>query len=148
MKYYRNFLAIFLLTIAITISCTNEKKEKTLNEDQAQQTINPNVDSELSILMRNMFDEAKAIKKQVKNGEQITVKLNHEEILTAHATDPDEAASPEYKAFANLYLQSLKNLKSAKSDELVNFYSVMVENCMACHKVFCPGPLDRIRKLK
>lgn len=148
MKNKLKIIAFFFLIIAIAESCTEGKKKCSTSENQVQKPINPNGDSELALLMRAMFDEAQLIKEQINKGEPITINLNHEKILTAHATEPEKAASAEYKAFANLYLQSIKNLESAKPKQMLSIYDNMVENCMSCHKALCPGPIVRIKKLK
>ncbi|MCB0839161.1 MAG: hypothetical protein KDD99_20960, partial [Bacteroidetes bacterium] len=64
------------------------------------------------------------------------------------ATEPEKAASDEFKAFANGYLESVKNMQSASPTEMVSLYDNMVENCMSCHRAICPGPLTRIKKLQ
>jgi hypothetical protein len=110
--------------------------------------INPNGDSELALLMRNMYDETFEIKEQVANGQPITFSLKHEEILTAHATEPEKASSPEYKAFANVYLQTMNTLKTADSEDIPHLYENMVASCTVCHQALCPGPLVKIEKLK
>ena len=140
-------ITCLLLLFAFAVSCSEEKDCSNI-DNQVQKPLNPNGDSELALLMRAMFEEAQQIKQQIANNEPIKINLDHEKILTAHATEPEKAASAEYKAFANLYLQTMKNLETASSTQLVNLYDVMVENCMNCHKAMCPGPMVRIKKLK
>lgn len=148
MKKRLKIVASILVIFMIAVSCAEGKKESSSSENQVQQPINPNGDSELALLMRDMFDEAQLIKEQIAKGEPIEIKLDHEKILTAHATEPEKAASPEYKAFADLYLKSIKNLQSAETDKLSSKYNNMVVNCMSCHKAMCPGPIVKIKKLQ
>jgi hypothetical protein len=148
MKNMLKVTKYFLIIFAITVACTEEKKACATGEDQVQQPINPNGDSELALLMRAMFEEAQLIKQQIKNGEPITVKLDHEKILTAHATEPEKAASDTYKAFAELYLQNIKSLQSAEPQQVVNIYDNVVQSCMSCHQSLCPGPIVKIKKLQ
>ena len=136
----------FLFTLAV--SCSEEEKDCSNVDNRIQQPINPNGDSELALLMRAMFDEAEQIKQQIANGEPIKLNINHEKILTAHATEPKKAASAEYQAFANVYLQTIKNLQTASPTQIGNLYDNMVDNCMTCHKALCPGPMVRIKKLR
>jgi len=121
-----------------------------MNKDveNVQSQINPNGDSELALLMRDMYNEAERLKTQVENGEEVSISLDHERILTAHATEPDKAASPEYKAFAKSYLQSLESLQAANASQLQSQFDNVVANCMACHQSLCPGPMVRIKKLQ
>ncbi|WP_228851764.1 hypothetical protein [Aegicerativicinus sediminis] len=148
MKINLKVLTCFLLIFTVVVSCSEKKKESLVGENQIQQPINPNGDSELALLMRQMYDEAQLIKEQINKGEPIEINLNHEKILTAHATQPEKAASEEYRAFANLYLQSIKNLQSANANEVANIYDNMVVSCMTCHKVLCPGPMVKIKQLQ
>ena len=143
---FRLLLIVFIAIISV--SCGKKKKEILESENQVQKSINPNGDSELALLMRDMYDEAENIKKQIANGEVVTVSLDHQKILTAHATEPEKAASEEYKAFANMYLNSLKSLEEANETQLASRYDNLVANCMACHKTLCPGPVVKIKKLK
>lgn len=136
--------ALFILGVA----CSEEKTDLPKEENLIQQPLNPNGDSELALLMRAMEEEAKRIKEQVANGEPVTIELNHEEILTAHATEPKKAASPEYKAFAAAYLQAIESLKTATPDQSATIYDQMISSCMSCHQTLCPGPIVRIKKLQ
>ena len=78
----------------------------------------------------------------------ININVDHGRILTAQATEPEKAASAEYKDFANAYLKTMTNLETANSIQLTSIYDNMVNDCMACHKSMCPGPLTRIETLQ
>lgn len=134
-----------LLLFALGVSCS---EKECAGNDSSIQPLNPNGDSELALLMRAMFDEAGQIKRQIANGEPVRFNLDHEEILTAHATEPEKAASAEYQAFADVYLQTIEALQTANPAQVKTLYDSMVENCMSCHKALCPGPMVRIKKLR
>lgn len=138
----------FLLILMLSLSCNNREEAVTVDEKTGQNPINPNGDSELALLMRNMYDEAERIKKQIENSEEVIVSLDHERILTAHATEPEKATSPEYKAFAKSYLQSLNSLQEANAAQMASQFDNLVANCMACHQSLCPGPMVKIKKLR
>lgn len=144
---YQIVLGLLLLFV-LGVACSQEKKETLTFDNLIQQPINPNGDSELALLMRAMVEEAEQIKKQVANGEPVTITLDHEEILSAHATEPEKAASPEFKAFAAAYLQAIEELKGAGPDQSAAIYDQMINSCMSCHQVLCPGPTMRIKKLQ
>ena len=145
-KLIKPFVLIFF--IACVASCSKKDHGITNVENNSQIPLNPNGDSELALLMRDMYDEAERIKTQLKHGEELTINLNHEAILTAHATEPEKAASAEYKAFAKSYLQSLESLQKANASQVESQFENMVANCMACHQALCPGPMVRIKKLR
>ena len=148
MKNKLNILTYSLVILITATSCTEKNKEQTTSENKIQQSVNPNGDSELAILMREMFDEAESIKQQITNGRPVKLNIDHEKMLTAHATEPEKTASGQYKVFADLYLQSIKNLESAKAKQMDSLYNTMVVSCLNCHKALCPGPLVRIKKLQ
>ncbi|MEZ4935880.1 MAG: hypothetical protein R2788_27560 [Saprospiraceae bacterium] len=109
--------------------------------------INPNGDSELALLMRDMFEEGLKAKEKIKSGELPDLVLDFEKIHTAQATEPEKAASPEYKVHALSYLQAVAALKNADKNNLEKSYTDMVDACMSCHKAVCPGPTVKIKKL-
>ncbi len=141
--------AFTIVLFSILFACTQETKtEEETTKVPVKASLNPNGDSELALLMRGMYEEADRIKEQIKNNEEVTVELDHMKILTAHATEPEKAESNEFKAFAQLYLSRLEELKKAEKTEKVALYKSLVESCMSCHQAMCPGPLVRIKKLK
>lgn len=137
-----------LLLFVLAVSCSEEEKECSSLDKSSAQPLNPNGDSELALLMRAMFDEAQQIKEQIANGSPVSLSLDHEKILTAHATEPEKAASEEFQAFATLYLKTIENLQKASPEKAIKLYDNMVDNCMTCHKALCPGPIVRIKKLR
>ena len=140
-------ISCLLLLFVLGISCSEDKEERITDDSQIQKPLNPNGDSELALLMRAMEEEAKQIKEQIANDYPITINLEHEKILTAEATEPDKAASDEYKAYATAYLAAIKGLKTASKAQQLDAYEHLVGNCTTCHQALCPGPLVRIEKL-
>ncbi len=113
-----------------------------------EQSVNPNGDSELALLMRAMADEAEMIKAKIEKGEVPEVKVDYHEILTATATEPEKKSSPTYKVFAETHIQSMQLLEDSDTSRMLSLYDNMISNCINCHKELCPGPLVRIKKLK
>ncbi len=147
MKKYLYFLAP--LVSIYMLSCTE------VNNQPAKATYiptkwfaNPNGDSELALLMRAMYDDGQRMKVAIKNGEPFQPKVDFEKILTASATEPEKAASAEYHAFAQTYIQTMKAMQDAEPAKAIALYDTMVANCMTCHQALCPGPTVRIKKLK
>ena len=141
MKKKLALLSVIILFIGIVLSCENETKRP----------LNPNGDSELAILMRAMFDEGMIMKEGITKGilprESMTV--NHGEIMTAEATDPDQVDNADFRAYAGAYLGIINAMRKTNSRvEALGLYDSMVESCKSCHEALCPGPLVRIAKLK
>ena len=135
-------LISFVLLMFVVAACQEDS-----NEYQSNWSVNPNGDSELALLMRDMFDEGMALKQQIKEGKKPKLISSFETIHSAKATEPEKAASPEYKVYADAYLASLNALKSASLDDAPQAYNGMVQSCMACHSALCPGPKVKIKKL-
>ncbi len=110
-------------------------------------TINPNGDSELALLMRDMYDDAMVMKIRIKEDKKPKVSRLFEELHTADATEPDKVATEEYTIFSNAYQESLATLKKSAADDVHDSYQGMVQSCMNCHQVMCPGPMVKIEKL-
>lgn len=148
MQNLSKVITLLLLLFVVAVSCSETQPAGAAAEDAAQKPLNPNGDSELALLMRAMFEEAQQIRAQIAQGEPISLSLDHAEMLTAHATEPEKAASAEYKAYAQLYLQTMTDLQNADASQLGALYGNMVDNCMACHQAMCPGPIVKIKKLQ
>jgi hypothetical protein len=141
-------LILFTVFIFPIMTGCNKQEKKEAEVVEKVQPLNPNGDSELAILMRQMADEAEMIKAQIENGEKPTIRVDHDIIMTAEATEPKKKERPEYKAFAEAHIQSMELLADADTSKMLTLYDNMVNNCINCHKELCPGPLVRIKKLK
>jgi 5-methylcytosine-specific restriction endonuclease McrA len=109
--------------------------------------LNPNGDTELALLMRAMYDEGMVLKEDLAEGKNLDLHLKHAKILTAEATEPKKAASPEFKSFADYYLLTVQELKNSKNPDPHKAYDAMVTACMNCHEAMCPGPIVKIKKM-
>src|SRR4029077_19318991 len=88
--------------------------------------VNPNGSSELSLLMRKMYDHAAAARKDVKAKKiKRTYPAEFAKIYTATPTD-SLTKNEHYNTFADLYIQSLKNFKSSTTGNLVDNYNGIV----------------------
>lgn len=114
-------------------------------ESKKPKPLNPNGDSELALLMRDMFEESDSLKQLVVHGKQLSGLKKYQDIHSAIPTDPT-VTGPVFEAFAEAYIQSIKALETADSSSVFNF-NHMVHQCMNCHTEFCPGPKKRIKKL-
>tara|TARA_B110000967_G_C18491618_1_gene367067 strand:+ start:147 stop:551 length:405 start_codon:yes stop_codon:yes gene_type:complete len=108
---------------------------------------NPNGDSELALLMRDMFDDGMRMKGQIENGDKLEVVGKFDKIHTAQATEPEKAASEKYTRYSYVYLDILEQLKVSSEEDTRILFQGLVESCMNCHRAMCPGPMVRIKKL-
>ena len=132
---------MLLLVLSVLVGCSQQEEKPT----PEKRPINPNGDSELALLMRDMFDESDSLKQLVLEGKQLSGLQKFEDIHSAIPTDPD-ASGPVFEAFAKNYIESIKVLEASDSTAVFNF-NHMVDQCMNCHTEFCPGPKKRIKQL-
>ncbi len=109
--------------------------------------MNPNGSSELSLLMRKMYDHAAAARKNV-----LAKKLGNnfpKEFLSIYTAKPTDSTTknPSFDPFATGYLQSLNEFKGSTQADLVENYNNLVNACISCHSQHCPGPVSKMKKL-
>lgn len=109
--------------------------------------INPNGDSELALLMRQMFDEGMITKQQIIDGSVPEIKVEYVKMHTAQATEPEKIARPEYVSFAKACEEAVEHLENADASQRIDAYQSLVQSCMNCHQVLCPGPMVKIKKM-
>lgn len=133
----RSVLPIIAIVFFLA-SCNNEPKEGPLN---------PNGDSELALLMRQMYEDGMQVKQAILEKKKNAMVLQHEKILTAKATQPEKADNHLYRSFASSYIQLMNQLNEADISNRKENYSNLVNSCMQCHQNICPGPMVRIKKM-
>ena len=109
--------------------------------------LNPNGSSDLSLLMREMFDHALAAKKltlEDKKDSEFPEKFK--KIFTATPTDA-ETKNSYFDTFADIYLNAGKTYTTSNDGDLKMNYNNLVNTCLACHSSHCPGPVPKIKKL-
>lgn len=127
------------------VACNTEATEQAA--PSTKKIFNPNGDSELALLMRDMFDDCMAMKEAIYDGGAPSFSHDPQAIFTAHATEPEKAASPEYQALGKAYLAAARAYESAAPEERKAYFQGVIHTCMACHQELCPGPTRKIRRL-
>lgn len=126
-------------------SCTSG--EKSCEAPAKKAIYNPNGNSELALLMRDMFDEGMRVREAVSEGKRPLPNWDADAIFTAHATQPEKVATPEFKAYAQSFLEAAKAMEDASPEAYRQSYQGMVKTCVACHQEVCPGPIVKINKM-
>ena len=67
------------------------------------------------------------------------------DMCTTQATDPDEITQ-DFTVFASLNQKLRKEVFQAKNPKPV--FNRYIVSCVKCHEAHCPGPINRIMKLK
>ncbi len=129
-------------------SCSDNEQEEACTDPKVS-VINPNGDSELALLMRQMYLDADTIKQHIlKNEGNITDEFiaKLEQVHSAIPTDLS-VKTPEFEAFNKLLITTAKTAQEDVNDKMTGFND-LVARCIDCHQSFCPGPIGRIKKLK
>ena len=135
----KTLLSTIIFTFIIYIGCQSD--------DPKRRQINPNGDSELAILMRDMYDEGMLVKQSIINGEEAELKVKYHHLTTATPTEAGKNESLEYQLFAKAYEASIERFKNSSAADRPAAYQNMIDNCMSCHRQICPGPMVRIKKM-
>lgn len=143
-------LAVLLFVSVCFWQCSAEQKaETTQNEDMKKDlTRYPNEDSELALLMRGMYEDTEKIQKALKEKrlpEDFREKFK--KLHTAQATKP-EVKDAAFEGMGNHFLDKMNAVYEAKTQESqIQAFNLMLNACVSCHQVVCPGPIKRIKKL-
>ena len=109
--------------------------------------INPNGQSEMSYLMREMLADLQQIRARILANESVgSVDVSHRRFRCAWPTD-EGMRNPEFDRNAKSYLRTIDALEQAKSDQR-GFFMATVGQCISCHTTSCPGPIAAIKKLQ
>lgn len=150
-KYFT--VAVLLFAVLLLAQCSG--KGSTEDASTADSTaascskpLNPNGDSELALLMRNMMHSSENMKEMIRQG-KLPDKFP-EEFLKIHTAKPTDAGTKKasFDAFATNYINNLELLYKSPKEELTQNYNAVVNACVSCHMEHCPGPLKAINKLK
>lgn len=132
------FILSFLFAFIIIQGCSNDGKSKIFN---------PNGDSELALLMREMYDDGMITKQQLLDGKKPEVRVKFHQIQTAQPTPPLEIDVASFQSLATAYESSVQTFLDAEPADRVDTYHNMVNACMNCHQQVCPGPTRKIKHL-
>lgn len=105
--------------------------------------------TELALLMRQMLEEYGEAKKDLEQGKIPSKKITYvDEIMTAEPTDPADI-NDLYKALGAPFIAQAKAYASSPNDlkEQIKMHNLTIKSCINCHKSFCGGPIQAIKKL-
>lgn len=135
-----------MLSIILVFGCcTQPDNEKTSKKTST--IVNPNGDSELALFMRYMYDDCMRVKTAITEGDTESLAFDPEKMFTAHATEPEKAASETYQQMGKAYMAAHQAFENAKRNDKKAMFTGLVNNCIACHQQLCPGPVRKIKNL-
>lgn len=139
---------ILCLGIVVIVGGLNAcKSEKEKEENCSPTSLNPNGDSELAILMRDMakISEANAI--ALREGKELAPYHGEFEAMKKADRTMKDFDETFFQGMSDSYLNNMQKLYEAKPEDRIALHNNVVESCQACHNQICPGPLKRIDKM-
>ena len=139
-----NILILSAIFFALTLMTNCQELSK-----ESGTTSQPNETSELSKLMREMWNDSDLMKAAVLEG-KLPDDFREKFIAIHKATPTDQDTKKEdFDAMAASFIKSMDNIYAQKEDKeaLTRAFNLMVNQCVACHQTHCPGPIVKIKKL-
>lgn len=140
-------LILCLSIVALVAGLNACKSEKEKEENCSPTSLNPNGDSELAILMRDMakISEANAI--ALREGKELAPYNGEFASMKKADRTMKDFDETFFQGMSDSYLMAMKKLYEAKPEDRISLHNNVVETCQACHNQICPGPLNRIDKM-
>ena len=144
--------SLVVSTFIFSVGCSSKQEEETKAEKTEAAPVAKNkvyTPSGLALLMEEMSADLFVVKKCIEDKTEIpdSIDLNYNNIYTAAHTDDGQTNNEIFKAGANAYLATIANLQNTNEQNHVKNFNAVVTACLNCHSNFCPGPVDRIKKL-
>lgn len=135
---------IVLLIVALMLfSCHSEVKKKEKNKEELVM-YQP---SEMTLLMREMFEFQEQSKKQIEKGElPLDFPEKFKKIHSAKLSDQFEHDA-SFQGFTKMYFQDIEDLGNSNKENTKTNFNKAINTCIACHNTTCHGPITRIKKL-
>lgn len=143
----KTFLA--LLTFVLLIACSPSVEEKSKEaQEPAPASLNPNGDSELAKLMREMAKFMETTRPLiVRSDSLLPYPENFVQIHTAKST-PGMVDEQTMRFMGSNYLAAIKEMYDCRVEQRKDHFNIAVKACVVCHESVCPGPLKRIGKME
>ncbi len=145
--YLNNKILAFAVVLLLCFNCKNETEPKPTEKKEKSELI-MHQPSEMANLMNGMYAYNLQIKQQIINGETPVsmpldlMKLHSAEMSNGHGrTAVWNSKVDGFITAQQMVVDTLSNI------ELKERYNTAINNCLACHKTECTGPIPKIRKL-
>ena len=146
-SYSSNKFLALLVLIFVCFSC-QEKVEEKQTETETKPELVMYQPSEMAGLMNAMYAYNLQLKQQIINGEVPTtmpldlMRLHSAEMSNGHAR------TAVWNNFVNVFIESQQSIADTLSNvQIKERYNTAINNCLACHKTECTGPIPKIKKL-
>jgi len=141
-KHYK-----IILLVLVCISCSDKPRLKETEEKPKQELIMYQP-SEMANLMKVMYAYNLQLKEQIKEGKQpVSMPLDLMKLHSAEMSN-GHSRTATWNSFVNVFIESQQMIADTLSNtNLKERYNNAINNCLACHKTECTGPIPKIKKL-
>ena len=109
-----------------------------------QAITDPNETSEMAGMMRILYDDLLALRKELELGKSLAGREVNLAPIHLHAPTDSSFIQPGFMEHSAAFSRTV-HLFNADPSETT--YRAMVMGCVTCHQALCPGPLARIDNL-
>ena len=137
-------LAFCFVILICLLSCNDSKKETV----KTQVVYDMYVPSEMSLLMKALYDHNLKLKNEVLQGQIVTP--FQDQFLDIHSAQLSDfkTRTDRFKSFSNVFINAQKEVyNSSSSISLKDRFNNAINACIACHSIECTGPIPKIKKL-
>ncbi|MBK9401527.1 MAG: hypothetical protein IPN36_11930 [Bacteroidetes bacterium] len=136
---------IFILFLSLVVALHSCKQEDQKAEQECA-PLNPNGDSELSLIMRKMATLAEENARAIREGKDLApYDGSFDKMLNAERSMHIE--EDFFQGMAKTYISTINKLYEAKPEERLDLHNSLIQTCQSCHGETCRGPLKRIDKM-
>lgn len=142
----KQYLFIAFIAAVAIVACNTGQPEAPNNNAIIKEGKSAK-DSEMTLLMRKMYNNYVMLKDSIVNGNTIDRGL-FSEVHRIHRAVPTDSTimGPVFEGMATSYLNTVDSLLLADSKHEM-YFNISVQSCLGCHQEYCPGPMDKIKKL-
>lgn len=147
MKLRILILFSFIILMFLNACRQDETAGKTHCENP-DKALNPNGDSELAILMRELTAVTEQHAALLRENKALTPYPDEfYDLLIAKPTDSLIEKSV-FDGHARAFLIAMKAVNNSNESNRIEMHNNLVQSCRSCHETFCRGPLKRIDKMQ
>lgn len=145
--FLRNNYVSFFVLLLVCFSC-QQNVEKKETKDDAKPDLIMYQPSEMATFMNAMYAYNLQLRQQIIEGDMpTTLPLD---LLQLHSAEMSNGhkRSAVWNSVVNRFIESQQAVVDTLSNKaLKTRYNAAINNCLACHKTECTGPIPKIKRL-
>ncbi|MGI9190602.1 MAG: hypothetical protein ACR2IL_00675 [Chitinophagaceae bacterium] len=146
----RQFAILGFVMAFLWVACTTEtekpKASAKPNTEACASGENPNGQSPLASMMRQMVNDCDSMRSDILAGKVVdSLRYPMPPFIGADPTEAD-MKTPVFYAYASGFEMAYRALMSDPKNQVAN-YNAVIQACASCHNNFCRGPLKKINQL-